>query len=579
MDGGSIPPISTLVAAIARCCACGALASIRPAAYSASGLSLAARQSDELECEHPDPPDPPEELELLARSLLARSLGAVLLAGAMVFVPELAFAASIPAPTVTVPSNDTLPRDSHGQLIITGTAAPGAYITVIVEQTLAQLHQLKPLLDKKLALLARSCPNLSSCGQDTRADGSGNWTFLLPRVNFAPKSDYITVEENPGTAASHSWISAKSVVFVHVGPEQGANGAAEPSVFSDLAAFDWQSLTPAHVTITAGAALVLTLLLGFPTTLLNSALESSYEERSRRLKPLTDPLVRLGRRIRDRWNRATVNIPKPVTIVGWFLLAAIISGFADPSFGFNPESLRLLVSLFVAFGLLNVFGAYVTWWFTRTDEHTPRPTIPSRPSNLIILALTVLVARLIHLQPTLVFGTVLGVDMGAQLVLSKKARVILVGVAYSAGIGILAWLIYSLIPGGWTGFAAVAVRELFSQLAIAGIATLPITLLPFRALQGETLWKWQRIYWGLFYAGGMLLFLLILLPMPFSWGGVSEPLVAWILIFVIYSAVAVLGWLAVRYAWISSAERWMRAQRAARATPATTQPPTNKVEG
>ncbi len=501
--------------------------------------------------------------------MFARPLAVAFVALALVLSPQVAFASSPSLdhaaanspPVVTVPANDTLQRNAQNDLIVTGTSAPMAYIDVIDETTRQYIEAIEKPLSEKLAALAKGCPDLGKCGVTTRADSSGHWTYLLGPDEYSTRGDWILAEANLGTATSRAWLPSAAPVFLRVGPRPD-DSIARPSVFSDLAAFDWQTFTPAHVTVSIGAALVLTLLLGLPTTLLNVALEESYVERARRLKRFTDPLVRLGRRVAARWKTATRRIPKPAAVACWFLLAAVISGFAEPDFGFNLESLRLLLSLFVAFAALNVLGAYVTWWFTRDDDRTPRPTFPARPTNFIILVLTVVVARIIHLEPTLIFGTVLGVDMGVQLVISKKVRVILTGLVYSAAIGIVGWIAYSVLPTTWTGFAAVTVRELLSQLAIAGIATLPVTLLPFRSLQGETLWRWQRIVWGFIYLAGMLLFLLILLPMPFSWGGVSEPLIAWVLLFVIYCVIAVLVWFAVRYAWFSAVEKKYRAWRA-----------------
>jgi hypothetical protein len=211
----------------------------------------------------------------------------------------------------------------------------------------------------------------------------------------------------------------------------------------------------------------------------------------------------------------------------------------------------VLLSLFVTFALLNVLGAYVTWWATAKTAHTKRPTFPSRPSNLVILAVSVIVARLIHLEPGLVFGAVLGLDFGVNLAVQRKVRVILVGAAYSTVVGLAAWIGYSSISSTSAAFGPVLAREFLSQLAVAGLASLPISLLPFKALNGETIFLWKRVAWGVSYAIGLVIFLFVLLPMPFSWSGVSEPLVAWVALFVAYSIVAVLIWLGVRYHWFA----------------------------
>lgn len=520
----------------------------------------------------------------MSRPGILRTVAVALLAGAFALVPSSAGAATVSPPTVSVPSNHVEPRNSAGELELHGTAVPLAVIQVVITNTLTEMNRSVTAIDAKLTAWSNSCgSDFAKCATGApRANAAGRWSYHA-NTNAAAKSTvYVEVYEHVARGRPDRWIRMTDPARVVVGPIQAAPGpstAADPSVFSDLAAFNWQTLTPAHVVVTAGAALVLTLLLGFPTTLLNSALESSYEERTRRLKPVVDPIARFVRRVSTRWKRFEVKLPRPLVIACWFLLAAIISGFADPSFGFNLESLRLLISLFFAFGILNILGAYVTWRFNREDEHSARPTFPSRPSNLVILALTVLIARLVHLQPTLVFGTVLGLDMAATLLPSRKGRIVLTGVLYAATVGVIGWLAYSLIPPTWTGLAAVTVRELFSQLAVAGIATLPITLLPFRSLEGETLWKWAKPFWALSYGLGLLLFLFILLPMPFSWGDVQEPLIVWVLLFVVYAAVAVLAWVAVRRSWFSTIEKRLKAARKSREHHESPPPTTTKAAG
>jgi hypothetical protein len=443
-------------------------------------------------------------------------------------------------------------RQADGTLRLQGTGVPGAILIGFADATRAELNaDLKRFAAQKQSL-GTACPAGDAFCAIATVQSNGGWSFIVDAATVATSRDnklYVSAAQAVNNGSPNRWSDPVAPCEITLAARVGS--AASPSVFSSLVAFHWATFTPAHVALTAGAALVLTLLLGFPTTLVNSALEESYDERSKRLKPYADRLARALGRLRDWWKRMTARMPKFVGTVVWFFVAAIISGFADPTFGFNLESVRLLVSLFIAFVLLNVLGAYVTWWATVRTTHTRRPTFPPRPSNLLILAVTVIVARLIHLEPGLVFGAILGLDFGVKLAVHRKVRVILVGATYSAVIGILAWISYSLVSQTSTALGPVVLREFFSQLAVAGLASLPISLLPLKALNGETIFLWKRLAWGISYAIGLLIFLFVLLPMPFSWGGVSEPLIAWVALFVAYSIVAVVIWLAVRYHWFA----------------------------
>lgn len=465
---------------------------------------------------------------------------------------QLAWLGRPPAPQfVGLGSTRTVRRQADGTLELHGTGVPGAIVLGFVDSTAAGMAADLNRFVQQEQTLGTACPQGNRFCSTVAVSGAGTWVLTVDAGTARSARLVVAAAQSVNNSSNERWSVASTPLAVAV-VSAASPAVSAPSVFSQLVAFDWRTFTPAHVALTAGAALVLTLLLGVPTTLLNSALETSYDERSRRLKPVTDLLARALRRVRAQFGAATAAWPRWIFPVAWFLVASVIAGFADPTFGFNLVSLRLLLSLFVAFAVLNVLGAYVTWWLTASTSHTRRPTFPSRPSNIVILAATVIVARLIHLEPTLVFGTVLGLDFGVKLALHRKIRVILVGLAYSAVVGLLAWFAYSLVPGGATDFGSVLFREFFSQLTVGGLATLPIALLPFRSLNGETIFEWRRILWAFCYGIGMVLFLLVLLPMPFSWAGVSEPLVAWILLFVAYSIIAILVWCGVRFQWISA---------------------------
>jgi hypothetical protein len=455
-------------------------------------------------------------------------------------------------------SNGTVPKQTDGTLLLHGTGVPGALLIGFVDPTRSELTGDFSRFAAQKQTLGTACPTGDVFCATSMVQPNGTWQFIVDAQTVSRNKSgtfFVAAAQAINNGSPDRWSSPSAVHKITVGPAAGSGALAAPSVFSSLAAFKWTTLTPAHVALTAGAALVLTLLLGFPTTLMNSALEASYDARAKRIKRYTDRMARLAQRIRARWKRTTARVPKFVGTIVWFFVAAIISGFADPSFGFSLESLRVLVSLFVTFAVLNVLGAYVTWWATSRSSHTQRPGFPARPSNLVILVVSVIVARLIHLEPGLVFGAVLGLDFGVKLAVHRRVPVVLVGAGYAAVIGLAAWIGYSSIPASSSAFGLVLLREFLSQLAVAGLASLPISLLPFKALSGESLFRWKRVAWAISYAVGLVIFLIVLLPMPFSWSGVSEPLVAWVSLFVAYSIVAALVWLGVRYHWFAERKR------------------------
>lgn len=507
----------------------------------------------------------------IARAALAAIAGSLLLVTA-VAAPVLGASDRPDAPTITSPSNNALDLGGAA-LTVTGSGTPGDHIYV---------NEYATDSDYKAAV-SRSNASYQQWLHGTfggfggppgaAVGSSGTWSATVSASDISAVAQhgafYLAAEQVSSTSGKgfyplSPYSAAVKVLTVKPKPAATAatrssavraGSAAAPSVFSDLADFHWRTFSPAHLAITAGMAIVLTLLLGFPTTLVNTALETSYDERSKRLKRISDAFRKRFAGLASFWKRTVGRWPAAVKTMLWFFLAAIISSFADPSFGFTLESLRILASLFAAFLLLNVLGAYVTWALTRRTAHTERPTFPARPSNLVVLIVSVLVARIIHLEPGLVFGGILGLDFGLKLAGAAKVRVTIVGSVYAAVISLGAWIGYSLMPANSPAWGVVALHEFLSSLAVAGLATLPISLLPLKALGGDVLFEWRKVGWAVAYAIGLLLFFFVLLPMPFSWSGVTEPLVAWVALFVAYSIVAILVWLAVRYSWFGKRSR------------------------
>jgi hypothetical protein len=60
---------------------------------------------------------------------------------------------------------------------------------------------------------------------------------------------------------------------------------------------------------------------------------------------------------------------------------------------------------------------------------------------------------------------------------------------------------------------------------------------------------WNRWVWAGAYATGLIAFLLVLLPMPTSWAGVSLSFATWIALYLAYALTAVVTWLLVVRPW------------------------------
>lgn len=321
-----------------------------------------------------------------------------------------------------------------------------------------------------------------------------------------------------------------------------------PGVLSTLAT-PADTLSAAQIALAVGLTLVLVVLMAFPTHLLNGAVEKGAD----RLKPLIQR-VRGFALFTPRAASATGGrarrLPGLLPALAGVVTAALISSFVDPAFGFDPASVRAFASVVVALGVEVVAGWFVVIWAVRRVRPDATPRIAFAPATLLIVLATVIFSRVTGFEPGIVFGLVAAVAFGVSLATAESARAALVGVGFSFVIGILSWLAYTALDGISDASAVVVfARETFAALTIAGVAALPLALVPLRGLTGHDLWSWSRPVWAVAYSIGLLAFFLVLMPLPFSWETVQTSLVSWIGVYLVYAAVALAAWLALTQPW------------------------------
>jgi hypothetical protein len=336
-------------------------------------------------------------------------------------------------------------------------------------------------------------------------------------------------------------------------PVAGPLSWDEPSVLSGLPTTG-EALTGARIATAAGGAVVLTLLMAFPSQLLSRA---------------RDRLVERGK----AWwvRRRTVALdssgeaapqPKaprePRRYGGWYLavvgllVASALAMFIDPRAGFDLGTLRLFGSVFAAFLIEVGLGWLVLIWVVgRTHPHAT-PWFRFKPWLLMLVVALVVFARLTGLQPGIAFGAVAAVAFAAAFTQRDQARFTLVGLAHAFVLSVVAWIGYSVMAPtvgpdaeGWLLF----LHESLAGMTVAGISLLPLILIPVRGLPGHEIYGWSRIVWFVSYLVGLTAFLILLLPLPTSWSEVGLSFWAWFGLFVLYAVTAVVIWMLVLKPW------------------------------
>ncbi len=317
----------------------------------------------------------------------------------------------------------------------------------------------------------------------------------------------------------------------------GSRPFATPTEVSSVATAA-DVLTPANIAWAAAGTVVLAILVVVPTQFANSA---------------ADTLVGRALARWRRWRKTPTETDAEAGIAfrGWpwaaagVLAAAVIASLADPNFGFDAASLRVFLSILVSFAIEVVLGWLAVVMLVRRTHPQVSASFQFAPLSLVIVIGAVLLSRLSGFEPPIIFGLVAGVAFAGLTTAAEKARVALISLGWAFGIGVVAWVAYSLVASD-----ATVLRELLSTAGIAGISALPIALLPLRGLVGRAVWDWSLRAWLVAYAVGLFAFMLVLLPLPGSWSEVDMGLATWVALFVAYFVGAFAIWLVVTRPWV-----------------------------
>jgi len=317
-------------------------------------------------------------------------------------------------------------------------------------------------------------------------------------------------------------------------------GLDDPTTLSDLRTIQEAAPTGVQWAIIGTGSLMLMLVVGWPSTLLNSVVGSRYQSMVRWVTS------RFQRKKADA-SASPDGAIKRSGLPGWlmwpgFALAAILGAFVDPDFGLNLMSVRLVVTLFLSFLLFNLAAWTIVRRVAVRLQPESDPYLRFRWGSLLLVIVAVLIARLLGLEPGVIFGLVAGIAYATTLQAAKSAVVTIVGSAFGLALALVAWVGYSLLaPAQIDNFAYVFLVEFLAGVTVKGVSTLPLSLLPLGNLEGAKLFGWKKAVWGASYVVGLAAFMLVLATIPKAWGEIPDFL-RWIWIFGAYAVVAIIVW-------------------------------------
>jgi hypothetical protein len=270
------------------------------------------------------------------------------------------------------------------------------------------------------------------------------------------------------------------------------------------------------------------LLLVFPGNLFSNTFEEHYGE----------ILGWFGRKPRVAKTSSSRRWP---AIAFMAAATAVLSGFLDPSFGFDGASLVLVASLVGLFALLATIRAgQIAFLNQRTKS---RAHIKTFPAALVVAALCVGLSRAVAFVPGYLYGNLTGTATDEPLSTPDKGR----AQALNLGAGLLcsfaAWGLWSLVDGPASQpHPSLAIQLADAFLAacfVGGIGSALFSLIPVRWMDGYDVIRHSRRLWLALAAPTAFAFVhLLLQPSEGTSGSIVAPLV----LFVAFGAGSVAFW-------------------------------------
>jgi hypothetical protein len=317
------------------------------------------------------------------------------------------------------------------------------------------------------------------------------------------------------------------------GSADRGDAAAPSALTGSLAPVAQIVANPVTIAIAGGLALALLLLVALPTELLNSSLSSNTS----RLGRVYGAIDRAMTRAQDWLIRFTRS--RAVAAGVLVVVVSIIYGFIDPKFGFDIVSLRLVLSLGIAFFLLSFVASWISGVIIRRAWGAIG-VVALQPTIILFAVIGVIVARILDFSP----GFLVGIAIGLELIQASKnvsARAVFVQLGVVTGLALAAWVVYSVFTPG-NDFVGMLVEDTMVALTAEGLTGALIAVFPLKFLDGRELWEVSKRLWVAAFLLVSTAFALLVLPTAIEGTDVGD-YGAWLIVFAVFGLTSLAVWL------------------------------------
>lgn len=238
------------------------------------------------------------------------------------------------------------------------------------------------------------------------------------------------------------------------------------------------------------------------------------------------------------------------TLIGGIVLtvlASIIFGFADPGFGFDLTSLRIVIACALGLLVVGLVASLITGAIV-ARKWKLSSVLEIQPLGIILAVVGVIISRFLEFSPGILIGLLLGIALIGKVSKADEGRTAAVKAGVVWALAVLAWAGYSLLIGPLygTSFAGNLTIETMVAITAEGLTALLIGLLPFKFLEGSALWNHNKFLWAAIWLGAAASWVLIVLPQNF--GEIQGSIWVWGAIVGGFALVAITLYLVFRFA-------------------------------
>ena len=323
-------------------------------------------------------------------------------------------------------------------------------------------------------------------------------TVLLPTAPPVPQTPTPTVAQATATRTATPTVIAAVIAGTSPPAPSPSPSFREPDLPPVLAEMprigeiSTDSGTVATNIVLAGV----TLWVLFSSVFLNQVLQDNRAELDEKAARLTRPLRRVMHGVTATKSAGTGVLTAIIVLGG----TGVIYGFLNPGFGLNRPTILLVLSAVVGVGIVTYVCSGLEAAVTRRS-HGLNASVRPYPAAMAMAVASVLLSRLIHLQPGVVYGFVASASISGPGGIERRRQggVTIFPVLAALALSVVALLIVEPLRANET-----AATSFLGQFAIGvgvivfvgGVEGVFFNMVPISVTDGGKLFAWRKPVWA-----------------------------------------------------------------------------------